>query len=124
MKIIARTLMILAAALVVVWIASALNSAGAFSSLGPLGREGFEGGREFGREFNGQLPTRPNFEQGGTQRGDFGRGRGDRARGGASVFGLAEISRSLVMMTVVIVIIVLAAQGLKRLRSGRAPRPV
>jgi len=115
MKIIARTLMILAAALVVVWLASALNSAGALGNLGQLGHEGFESGREF----NGQPPTRPNFEQGGLQRGGFGRGRGDREGRGASVFDLAEITRSLVMMTVVIVVVVLASKLIKRLRPRR-----
>ncbi len=122
MKIIARTLIILVAALVVVGIFGALNSAGAFSTLGPQGRGGFDGGRAFGRDFNGQPPTlpegtRPNFERGG-----FGRGGGDR--GGINAFGLSEVIRSLVMMTVVIVIIVLASKVLKRLRSGRAPRLV
>ena len=120
MKIILRTLIILAAALAVVGIAGALNSAGAFGNLGPLGREGFEGGRPFEREFNGQLPTRPNFEQGGFQRG---RGEGREGRGGASAFGLSEVFKSLVMMTVVIVVIVPASKLLKRLRPNRRASP-
>ncbi|MBP7687548.1 MAG: hypothetical protein KA765_06565 [Thermoflexales bacterium] len=126
MKIIFRTVIILVAALVVVGIASALNSTGAFGNLNLIGREGFEGGRPFGREFNGQLPTssdgtRPNFEQGGFQRG---RGEGDReGRGGASAFGLSEVLKSLVMMTVVIVVIVPASKLLKRVGwRGSPPR--
>lgn len=116
MKIIFRTVIILVAALVVVGIASALNSAGAFGNLGSLGREGFGGGREF----NGQPPalpdgTRPNFEQGGGfQRGDFGRGGGDREeRGGANVFGLFEIGKNLLIMTVITVVIVLVSKSIK-----------
>ena len=129
MKIIVRTLIILAAALAVVGVASALNSAGAFGNLEPLGREGFEGGRSFGREFNGQLPTlpegtRPNFEQGGFQRGGFGRGEGDReGRGGASLFGLSEIGRNLLIMTFITIVIVAASRTLKRLRSTRSASP-
>ncbi len=127
MKIIVRTLIILAAALAVVGVASALNSAGAFGNLGLPGREGFEGGRSFGREFNGQpltTGTRPNFEQGGFQRGGLGRGEGDReGRGGASLLGLSEVIKSLVMMTVVIVVIVPASKLLKRLRSIKRPAP-
>lgn len=121
MKIIVRTVIILVAALVVVGIASALNSAGAFANLELVGRGGFEGGRSFGQDFNGQpqtLPngTRPNFERGG-----FGRGGGGReGRGGASIFGLSEVSRSIIMMTVVIVVIVLASKFLKRLRPNRS----
>jgi hypothetical protein len=119
-KIIFRTLIILMAALVVAGIAGALNSAGAFGNLGPIGREGFGGGREF----SGQASifpegTRPNFEQGG-----FGRGGGDReGRSGANVFGLAEIGKNLLIMAVITVVIVLASKSIKRTgQRSSAPR--
>jgi hypothetical protein len=118
MKIVFRTLIILVAALVVVGIAGALNSAGTFDNLGPIGREGFGDGREF----NGQPPTlpdgtRPNLEQGGGfQRGGFGRGGSNReGRGGANVFGLAEIGKNLLIMTVITIVIVSVSKLIKRL---------
>ncbi|MBI5563800.1 MAG: hypothetical protein HY870_02820 [Chloroflexi bacterium] len=127
MKIIVRISIILVAALVVVGIAGALNSVGAFSNLEPLGREGFEGGRPFGREFNGPLPTdgaRPKFEQDGFQRGGFGRSEGDREeRGGASLFDLSGIGRNLLIMTIITIVIVLASRTLKQLRSTRSASP-
>jgi len=114
MKIVFRTLIILVVALVVVGIAGALNSAGAFGNLGPIGREGFGGGREF----NGQPPTlpdgtRPNLEQGGGfQRGDLGRGGGNR--GGVSVFGLSEVIKNLLIMTAITIVIVSVSKLIKR----------
>jgi hypothetical protein len=119
-KIITRTLILLAAALVVVGITMALQSAGLLASVGAPG--GFEG-RPSGGSFEGGPPP-GGFTPGGEGMrhegfGDRG-GFGDRHEGGrGGMFNASEIVKNLGVTAVIIAVFVLLSRAFNAFRPQR-----
>lgn len=109
MKLIGRTLLILAAALAVAGLTYMYGSSSAAQS------QGFERGPRGEGEF-GQRP--PEFGEAG-QPGQFGRERGERDGGGFRLFAVGEIVKNLVLIGVIIALVRFGA----RLIGPRHDRP-
>lgn len=110
MRLIGRTLLILAAALAVAGLTYLYGSSSAAQS------QGFERGPRGEGEF-GQRP--PEFGNGA----QLGRERGERDGGGFRLFAIGEIVKNLVLMSVVIAAVRFGARliGPRRDRPRRSP---
>jgi len=119
-KIIIRTLILLAAALVIVGITMALQSAGLIASVGDPG--GFEGRPSGGFAQGGPPPG--GFTPGGEGMrhegfGDRG-GFGDRHEGGrGGTFNASELVKNLGITAVIIAVFVLLSRAFSTLRPKR-----
>lgn len=121
MKIITRTLIVLAAALVVVAISMGLQSTGLLSFANERG--GSEGGppAEMTSGGEGSRPQggRPAGFGGGHQAG-FGHREGERHGGdGVNLFAAGELIKNLVITAVIIALFSLFSWGFKTLRPQR-----
>ncbi|MBK9712687.1 MAG: hypothetical protein IPO81_15455 [Kouleothrix sp.] len=105
MKIVARTLAILAAALLVVgatYVYASSSSAAGFEERGGFGRP----------QIGEQGPP------GGFDHGGFDRERG----GGPSLFGIGEVIKNFVIIGVIVAVVSLATRLLPRRPAGSGPR--
>ena len=109
MKIIARTLAILAAALVVVGVAFALNHSGSATASAQ---------RDMPPEFAQAASTSTDGSSTSTSAARPQRGPGGDHNESASMFGLVEVLKNLVIVGVITAVVV----GIKRLFTRRSPR--
>ena len=117
MKIIGRTLAILAAALLVCGAAYALAQSGGTAS-------DFREGGGFARSQPGQQEGRSSFGQDGFRGSDRGRFPGEFGRErGMSLFGIGEVVKNLAIIAVIIAIGAPIAGLLRKRRPDKPTRP-
>ncbi|EFO80910.1 hypothetical protein OSCT_1240 [Oscillochloris trichoides DG-6] len=119
MKIITRTLILLAAALVVVGITWGVSSAGLLTAVGS-GDNHARPAFSQGSAPPGFMPnTTQEHQEGFRPRGGHGEGRGHHVNNEPSLLGAAEIIKNLILTGIIVALVVLLSRVFGALRGAR-----